>query len=579
MRHRVLKDYYKQEMHLLKDIAADFSRENPSLSRTMFGSQADPDAARILEGVAFLTANIRQELDSQFPKLLHSLAQQVCPQYIRPLPAATIMAFEPRASLTQALPIPAGTYIDSTESENGVCRFKTTDQVELLPLKLDRVVEQEESADDEYSFTLHFELINQTLDQLEFNKLRIHLAGEYSDASDLYFMLCHQLASASIASEGEVSLQAGNVKGTGFNPKQSLFPQPKGMMPAYDLLQQYFLFPQKYMFVDVDLSSWKTRGSGNTFAITFNCAKPNFRLPKLSTEHFVLYATPAVNLFEQESQSVLISAKTDEYQLLPTGMSGGSEQQIYSIDNVESIARGMSEPRAYQSFGGFYDPNSEKTIYEVSYRPGSKPSAPELFLKLAFPQGQAVAEKEILQAKLTCSNGDQAENLAVGEICVATSNTPELATFRNITAPTSARRIPLDGKMLWQLVSHLSLNYLSITDADTLKAILRQYVAPDEKDKTGRLINDKKIEAITNVTVQAGESLFGNAFIRGQNIRIQLKSENFTSKGDKYLFGSVMEQFLVGTAAINVYSELTLEDFFSGECLEWPAKIGNRPLQ
>ena len=93
------------------------------------------------------------------------------------------------------------------------------------------------------------------------------------------------------------------------------------------------------------------------------------------------------------------------------------------------------------------------------------------------------------------------------------------------------------------------------------------------------LSNEKKIDAIDEVVVTPGESLFGNAFIHGQNIRVVIKSENFQCAGDKYVFGSVLDRFFAGTAAINVYSELTFEDFFSGERLQWSAKIGNRPLQ
>ena len=120
---------------------------------------------------------------------------------------------------------------------------------------------------------------------------------------------------------------------------------------------------------------------------------------------------------------------------------------------------------------------------------------------------------------------------------------------------------------------------MSITDSDTLKAILRQYIAPDDRHKSDKLVNEKKIESIDKLEVVAGESLFANNFIHGQNIKIIIKSENFECIGDKYLFGSVLDRFLSGTTTINVYTELTFEDYFSGERQLWPAKIGNRPLQ
>jgi type VI secretion system protein ImpG len=575
----VITDYYKQEIRRLKTIAADFSRDNPGLGRALAGESSDPDVARVLEGVAFLTANIRQELDQQFPKLLHSLAQIVCPHYIRPLPSTTIMAFEGRASLNQPLTVAAGTCIDSRETAQGSCRFRTTEDLTVLPMTLNRVVTLDEGQQPRLAFELHFELQGLTLAQLPFERLRLYIGGEYADASDLYYLLCHRLRVLTLVADGERSLPVAAVAASGLEPAQSLFGRQRGMMPAFDLIHQYFLCPQKYLFVDIDLRSWRQRGDGSRFALRFQCDKPSFSLPELGREHFVLHAVPAVNLFEQKSRAVLLDPLQESFQLLPVVSNHARNATIYSVESVESIARGMDEPRPYRAFGGFAGQDFETAVYEIQYLQGQDNANPDLYLKLALPPGQALLDKEILKAGLICSNGDLAETLMPGDICVATSSTPELVTYRNLTKPTLARRIPLDGDQLWRLVSHLSLNYLSITDAETLKGMLRLYVAPDNKGKTDRLANDKKIDAITSVQVQQGEALFGNSFIHGQHLLIQLKSEHFVSPGDKYLFGSVLERFFAATAAINVYSELTLEDFFSGERLQWPARIGSRPLQ
>ncbi len=574
----MLTDYYKQELRRLKEIAADFSRGNPGLSRALSGESADPDVARVLEGVAFLSANIRQELDQQFPRLLHSLAQIVCPQYIRPLPSTTIMAFEPKGSLNQSLTVEAGTYIDSRPDKYGSCRFRTTEELTILPMQLSRVVTLEETLVPELAFELRFELVGQTLDQLPFDKLRLYIGGEFSDACDLYYLIRHQLKALMLVANGEISLPVGSVQGTGFAPDQSLFGQPLGLMPAFDLLQQYFLSPQKFLFIDIDLTSWRHRGAGNQFALRFQCNKPNFSVPTLTQEHFILHAVPAINLFEHKAQSVLLDPLQESFQLLPAVSAYAQNSVIYSVEGVESVARGMDTPREYQSFGGFGE-SDDRAVYETLYLNGQDPNNPDLYLKLAFPASQTLEDKEILKAELLCTNGDKAETLLPGDICIATSSTPELATFQNITKPTSARRVPLDGDQLWQLVSHLSLNYLSITNAETLKGMLGLYVAPDNKEKSERLANTKKIDSITDVSVSQSEALFGNAFVHGQHVQVQLKSEYFSSAGDKYLFGCVLEQFFAGTAAINVYSELTFEDHNSGERLQWPARIGNRPLQ
>lgn len=572
----MLTNYYKQELRLLKEIAKDFSRENPALTKALTGANADPDATRVLEGVAFLTANIRQELDSQFPKLLHSLTQLVCPQYIRPMPSATMLAFKPKPSLAKPLEINAGTYVDSKETDGGSVRFKTTENINMLPLDITDVVEHNRNGD--IQFSINFELINQTLDQLPFDSLRLYLGGEFEEASDLHYLLVNQLKQISVSAAGEISLSTNAVQPAGIDDQNSIYPQPKGLMPAFDLLQTYFLFPEKFLFVDIDLSQWRDRGTGSQFSINLTVKKPNIELPKIKREHFWLYVSPAVNLFECSSESVLITPAQNEYQLLPNTGTSKSKYNIYSVNNVESNARGMENPRQYQLFGGFQPENQSNSVYEIQYKNVYQDN-PDLFLKLAFPASQPIEKNEILKAQLTCSNGNMADKMHVGDICVATSNTPELASFQNITAPSTSRRIPLDGDMLWQLISHLSLNYLSITDSETLKAILRQYLAPDSKAKSQRLSNEKKIDAITQVKVKRGERLLNNAFVHGQTIVVTIKPEHFSSVGERYLFGSILDSFFASTSAINVYSEFSMEDFFSGEVTTWPAQLGKRSLQ
>lgn len=572
----MLTNYYKQELRLLKSIAKDFSRDNPALTRALTGANADPDATLILEGVAFLTANIRQELDSQFPKFLHSLAQLVCPQYIRPMPSATMIAFKPKPSLAKPLVVNSGTYIDSQEGDLGSCRFKTVDKIEILPIDLIDVVEK--SRDGDLSFSLQFELINTTLDQQPFDKLRLYIGGEYEEACDLYYLLVNQIKQVTMSTSGDISLPVDVIQPGGIENQTSIYPQPPGLMPAYDLLQTYFLFPEKFLFIDIDLTQWRERGAGTRFSINIAMRKANIELPKLSKEHFWLNVTPAVNLFETDSHSVLIAPTENEYQLLPNTGSNKANHEIYAVEHVESNARGVEQAREYQLFGGHQVNTNTQSVYELVYKNIHKPSV-DTYIKLAFDPNTPIANNEILKAKLICSNGNQADKLHTGDIGVPTSNTPELATFKNITSPTTSRKIPLDGDMLWQLISHLSLNYLSITDSTTLKSILQQYISPDAKAKSQRLLNEKKIEAITEVKIKREERLFNNAFVHGQNIVVTVKPENFASIGDRFLFGSILDKFFASTAAINVYSEFVMEDFFSGEVIKWPAQLGKRALQ
>ena len=87
------------------------------------GPSADPDVERLLEGVAFLTAMLRQKLDDEFPEIIHELVHLIWPHYLRPVPSATIMAFAPKPSLKQSLKIPAGVHVASVPVDGTPCLF------------------------------------------------------------------------------------------------------------------------------------------------------------------------------------------------------------------------------------------------------------------------------------------------------------------------------------------------------------------------------------------------------------------------------------------------------------------------
>src|SRR4030042_1552847 len=100
--------YYQEELAHLKEVGADFARAHPALAPMLSGPSADPDVERLLEGVAYLTALLRQKLDDEFPEIVHDLMHLIWPHYLRPVPSTTLITFSPKQTLKQSLKIPAG---------------------------------------------------------------------------------------------------------------------------------------------------------------------------------------------------------------------------------------------------------------------------------------------------------------------------------------------------------------------------------------------------------------------------------------------------------------------------------------
>src|SRR5699024_2880127 len=116
----------------------------------------------------------------------------------------------------------------------------------------------------------------------------------------------------------------------------------------------------------------------------------------------------------------------------------------------------------------------EQASYRSSMRPALVGDTIDTYLSVVYgPQDQPV--NETLSLSLTCTNRTLPERLKLRDVSRATGSSPERLSFRNITPITAAIDPPHGEKLLWDVVSHTTLNLLSLSRAETLRAILRLY--------------------------------------------------------------------------------------------------------
>lgn len=568
----------------MNEIGREFSKENPVLASYLSETSPDPDVERLMQGVAFLTANINQKMDDEFPEIIHSLMQIIDPQYLRSIPAAATIAFTPKTNLTEILKIAAGTYIDS-ESINGThCRFRTCSEVEISPLVLTSASQQNVKADghetENTEVRLDFKLNGMTLETWDQQKLNLHLTGEYSNACDLYFLLCHYLKKIVISvpeRDIPVELDPGKLTPGGFSDGDILLPYPSNLFPTFRLLQEYFLFPEKFLYLSLDLGEWNDRGLNDLFSISFFCSLPPFSFPSIQNESFELFAVPAVNLFQHESEPVQLDQRQNEILVSPSDAQEGNIA-VFSVDEVSGFMRGEPGKRVFNALDEFKIRTNNNPSYQLVYRPSVRSQQADLFIAVAYPPEEQLTETEIMSMQLTCSNAALPDSLQTGDLCRPTSNTPELVTFRNLKAPTKSYTPQLKEDILWQLLSGLSVNSNALGDLESFKSLLKQNMRSGGRDKFQERANDKKVNSIVGLEIVPEERLFGKSIYRGQKINIKLRGDQFISSGDMFLFGTILENFLGSYASFNTYTALTFEDTIKWETIQWPARLGKRPL-
>ena len=571
-----MNKYFLNELDSLKEIAQEFSRANPTLAPQLSQASADPDVERILEGVAFLTAGIRQKIDDDFPEFSQGLLNQIFPHYLRPIPSATIIEFKPTPILKNTLTTPAGTYLDSVEVDEVRCRYKTTYQVDVSPVSI-TTARVSETSTGRRAIDLTFTGTN--LVSWKIDHLRLHIGGDYQGAVDTFFILNHFLDSIALidAQGNEITGDEILIAPVGFDDDFKLLDYPSNSFPAYRLIQEYFLLKEKFLFLEIrGLEKYLNQLNGNSFSLRFYISELPMQIPKLSAARFVLHATPAVNLFKHEAESFLNDYKRSEYLLRPM-RNTNNQFHIYTVDRVTGNNRKMARKNHYTKTGLFNPEKNTSPVYQTCTRAGESGNVSS-YISFSYPRNYDLENKESVQVELTCTNGEHTAKLKVGDITRKTSSTSELVDFTNIITPSESQEAPTGHSVLWRLLSHLALNYLSLADTDNLKSLLELYIFSGHTGSKQEVANHKRINGISAVSVQACDRMIKGVPMRGQEVQVTVDASNFVSKGDMYLFGMLLDRLMGSFASLNCFTEFSLVDSTTDEVYRWPIRAGDRPL-
>ncbi|MDH5217537.1 MAG: type VI secretion system baseplate subunit TssF, partial [Gammaproteobacteria bacterium] len=132
--------YYQEELAYLRDMGDAFSHHYPKLAPFLAYDSNDPDVERLLEGFSFLTAKLRQKLDDEVPEFTTGLFTSLWPHFLRPVPAMSIMEFTPlESAVVGKKVVPVGSEIESKAVEGTRCSFRTSYDVEILPINISTV--------------------------------------------------------------------------------------------------------------------------------------------------------------------------------------------------------------------------------------------------------------------------------------------------------------------------------------------------------------------------------------------------------------------------------------------------------
>ncbi|PTS76975.1 type VI secretion system baseplate subunit TssF [Aeromonas sp. HMWF036] len=585
-----LEHYFRDELAFLRLQGREFADSYPELTRFLSEQNTDPDVERLLEGFAFLTGNLRAKIEDEFPELTHGLLNMLWPNYLRPVPSMTIMQFSviPGAIAQPAL-VRQGCQLDSLPIDGVTCHFQTCHDAWVYPAEMRQITAQ--SGNDLSTISLDIALhAPLPLSELQLDKLRFFLGGDSYTAYELYFWLSNQLSHIELEIDGKRFRQeAKALKSVGFERDDALLPYPNNVYSGYRILQEYFCFPESFLFFELSGGEWpKQPLPVSEFKIHFCFDRPLPAELKIRPDSFMLNCVPAINLFQHDSEPVNLNGRQAEYPLKASYRYADSFE-IFSVDQVEgwvegNMGRSRGTPRIYQPFESFQhqiERAKQRLALYYRVRVRESVSGDGFEHSLSFVRGDettTVDLDESISVTLTCTNRSRAARLKVGSICVPTGSSPSFATFRNLIRPTRPLRPALDGSLHWTLISNLSLNYVSLLRRDALVQVLRTYDFPALHDKQAEQASRKRLAGIEEIETKPVDRLVRGMPVRGLKSALSIRQSAFGSEGELYLFSTVLAHFFSLYASVNAFHLLEVVNLDNKERYQWPVQIGQHSL-
>lgn len=607
-----LLPYYNRELAFIRRLGAEFAEAHPKIAgrlRLSADTAEDPHVERLIEGFAYLSARVRHKLDDDFPELSDAMLGVLYPHYQAPIPSMTVVEFaldRGQGELIGGYTIPRDTVIETDPVEGHTCRFRTCYPVTLWPVTLRAAdLRARPFAAPVTPFSpqavavLRLELgcmsKDVTFAKLDLDRMRFYLKGQAQHVYPAYEAVFNNTLGIALAASPKdpqpVLLGRECVRPVGFERDEGMFPYSARSHLGYRLLTEFFAFPEKFLFFDLAGLDARARAkAGRTLEVYFYLGRSTQDLEQnIAADSFQLGCAPCVNLYPQRAEPIPLGHTETEYRVVPDARRPrGCE--IYSVDRVVATAPTgeQAEFHPFYSFRHATGRQQQKSFWHASRRPsgeGGGGAAPgtDVYLSLVDLGFNPAAPADwTLDVETTCLDRDLPHRLPFGEgepRLRLTFGAP-LERVECLTRPTPTFRPALKRGALWRLISHLSLNHLSLADyeegADALREVLKLYDFADSAE-TRSMIDGVASVRGRRVVGRAGAS--GRAaFCRGVEVSVHFDEGRFAGSG-VYLFACVLERFLALYCSVNSFSKMiATTNKREGELRRWAPRAGETVL-
>ena len=607
-----LLPYYERELVYLNTVGRELAHQYPRLASELgLGAEGleDPHIRRLIQACALLNARTARKLDDDYPEFTEALLGSLYPYFLQGIPSCSIARIgngsgvQVSGKLERVETVPRGTEMSALHAKGTVCRFRTAGSLMLAPVGVARAryepvvhapahVRLPARATGQVALTIESAVPARLLRQLGLPRLRLYVdADPLLAASLIDTLFMHVGASYLEIGDGGPWRQIERMPLAlgGFGGDDALVPLRPSEHAAYRLLSEYFAFPDKFHFIDIDLGKLASMLPAAAHRFTLHLIVNGLHgdsgaarlLGTLEAAHLVPGCAPVVNLFHQAAMPVRITHRTAMYDVVP----GRHEEdvEVYGIDSVNVLrtAEGRVQSIAYRPYYGLRHGEGGELRERYWFARRDDRGMHRQRMKIGFTDaGFTLAPDEqcVASIDLTCTNGMHAA--ATGFGAPDGDLTSETATgglpIHLLRRPTLPHRFPSSGGAHWRLVAQLALNHRSLGDLDAFREVLTLY------DVSRSAATQRQIAGITAMETLPSTAWLRNpggaTLVHGLEVRMTVDEEAFAGSS-LYVFAEVVNRFFGLYVHINSFTRLVLRSAQTDrELLRCEPRNGNLTL-
>ena len=614
--------YYSQELQHLREMGGEFAVQYPKIAGRL-GLEgfecADPYVERLLEGFAFMAARVQMKIDAEFPRFTQHLSEIVYPHFLAPTPSMAIVQLQPdlgNPALNAGYRVARGAPMRSVlgKDDATACEYRTAHELTLWPLELVEAkfftnggtiagVEARLPANVKAGLRLRLRTTNgEPFCKLGLDRLTLHLRGGDDMPGQIYEKLLGATLGVLVLPGSRPAgrhtlLPKTALRPRGFAEEDALLPSGQRSFQGYRLLQEYFAFAQRFLFVELtDLKAAVSTCAETELEIIVLLARGDARLEQaLDASNFALNCTPVVNLFQRRADRINLSGDQFEYHVLPD-RTRPMDFEVHQVESVTGYGIGTDAEQEFHPLysardlgaatvasHAFYQIRREPRLLSQRQRqrgPRSSYIGSETFITLVDAQ-EAPYRHNLRQLGLVlwCTNRDLPLSmpLGVGKTDFILEQGGPVQSVRVLGGPSQPFPSFAEGGMAWRLINQLSLNYLSLADTDpdqgarSLRELLALYCHPLDLSSQRQVEGVRSVSAkpVTRRMPAPGPITFG----RGLEITVTMDDGAFEGAG-AFVLGGVLSHFFAQYVSINSFTETVVRTVGRGEIMRWKAQEG-----